>query len=438
MTVLDIRLKTLWLFEKRTCMGPRSGVLLRATVLAAGLIAGLFFSSPSRAACSGGSPTWTAASASQSDVQACVSAASNRDTILVPAGTASYGSPVDIPAGKCVTINGQSAVTITSTLGFTLEAGSCESRITGFAFTGASSNTPNTNIVVTTTESSSAGRVDHNTFTNSAVSIFIQIQGLGPFLFDHNTFSGGPASEEIHILGANPGDETGWTTSVTPGGPNMVFVEDNTFINNGSSSQAICSGVESYYGARTVIRHNTTQFCQVDQHGTAGYVGARWWEIYDNVFNTPSGWEQCCYMDLRGGSGVVWGNSLSGSNAVTGTIDLRYEESGTWPQAWQPGSGFNGDTTPHNSCGSVNSAPAYLWGNDAAMQIYSESPSLVVQNRDYFVSSAQPASMNWEESSSDTCSTTHNYTPYTYPHPLQSGGGQTNVAPPSNLTATVQ
>jgi hypothetical protein len=48
------------------------------------------------------------------------------------------------------------------------------------------------------------------------------------------------------------------------------------------------SAVQSYNGARTVFRHNSLDFSQVDQHGTNGNIGARWWEIYDNTFNIPS------------------------------------------------------------------------------------------------------------------------------------------------------
>jgi hypothetical protein len=408
----------------------RKILLLTAIIIACGTAA------PRAGACSGASPTWTAASAAASDVQSCVSAASNGDTILVPSGTVSYSGAVDIPSSKCITINGQGGVTITNSPAFTMEAStSCESRITGFTFTGSSSNPPGTDVNVTSTTSTSAYRIDHNTFTNSAQSIFLAVSGNGPGLLDHNTFTGGGASEDIHNLGMGAGSEAGWQDTVVPGGSQMVFIEDNTF--NDSDSNVINSGIESYYGARTVLRHNTFNFTQIDQHGTAGNVGARWWEAYDNTFNNQNQ-NQCCYITMRGGTGVIWGNTATGNNQGSGSIDLYYEESGTWPQAWQPGSGINGYTTPHGSCGSLNSAPAYVWGNSSNMPVSSQTPSLVELNRDYFVSASQPSSMQWEEASGDSCSTTYNYTPYVYPHPLQNAGGQTSVAPPSNLTATVQ
>ena len=80
----------------------------------------------------------------------------------------------------------------------------------------------NTNIHVTTTASSSACRIDHNSFTNSGLNIFIQVDGQGPCLIDHDTFTGGPASEMIHTTGANAGSNAAWGTLDWPAiGPDL-------------------------------------------------------------------------------------------------------------------------------------------------------------------------------------------------------------------------
>jgi hypothetical protein len=262
---------------------------------------------------------------------------------------------------------------------------------------------------------------------------FIQVSGNGPGLIDHNTFSGGGASEMIHNLGTGAGSNTGWVDSLAPGSPNMVFVEDNTL--TCLDPTFICSGIESYYGARNVLRHNEFVFTQIDQHGTAGAVGARWWEAYQNDFNTPNNENQCCLITMRGGTGVIWGNTTSGSNSHGGGqgIDLYEEDTGTWPLAYQIGSGINGDTDGHNACGSTNSSPAYVWGNDSGFAVSSQTPSIVVLNRDYFSSSTQPATLLRGQLSTDTCATSYNYVPYTYPHPLQ--GTANAPSPPSGLTA---
>jgi len=116
------------------------------------------------------------------------------------------------------------------------------------------------------------------------------------------------------------------------------------------------------------------------------------------------------------------------NNHVVGTpqwgpasFDLYEEDTGAWPLAYQVGSGINGGTDQHATCssGAMNSSPVYLWGNDAAIAVGSQTPSLVMQGRDYFVSASQPANLLRQEVSTDTCGTTYSYAPYTYPHPLQ-------------------
>lgn len=364
--------------------------------------------------------TINAASCSTSDVQAAINSANSGDTVTVPAGTCSW--TVRIPNTKGITLSGASegATKITNPAALRVASNSATpTRITGFGFTGAGGN-GTADIELAGSVSSAPYRIDHNTFTNSAGSwIFVAVSGNGAGLIDHNTFTGSGASEEIHNLGMGPSNYVGWTDDISPGGPDMVYLEDNTFTS--SNPTFICSGTESFYGSRTVLRNNTFNFCQIDQHGTAGMIGARWWEVYNNNFYTPPGQNQCCYITMRGGSGVIWGNTSSGGNGTTGGIDLYEEDKGTWPLAYQVGSGINGDTNGHNSCPGVklNSAPAYVWGN-GTIPVNSQTPTTVVSKRDYFVSSIQPSSMNWQEKSGDTCSTTYAYKPFPYPYPLDS------------------
>lgn len=421
------------------CKGSRKVSLMKVYALVATAI---FCCLPAYAGCSGSSPTWTAASANDSDITACVTVASNGDTILVPAGTVSFSAAVDIPNTKCLTINGQGGVTITNSPGFTIEpATTCETRLTGFTFTGTSSNPPNADVSVTSTTSTFCYRIDHNNFNNSSQSIFVSVSGNGPGLLDHNTFMGGGASEDIHNDGTGPSNNAGWADRIVPGGPQMVFIEDNTFSNY--STTIINSGIESFYGARTVLRHNTFNYTQIDQHGSSGSTtnaGSRWWELYDNLFNSL-GLNQPSFIVVRSGTGVIWGNTNDGTNTHgVNSIEFTNDNSGTWPQQWQIGAGIGNDVDGYSTCGgSLNNAPAQAWGNQSNFSAYIGNSTDVQQNRDFFFTdSTQPTSIHWIEASGDTCSTTYTYTPYTYPHPLQNGGGQTSVAPPSNLTATVQ
>jgi hypothetical protein len=425
---------------------------LRLLILAALLVC---CAGRANAACSGSSPNFTAASASQADITACVSAltANTPSTILVPANAGvSYSSAVDLPNNVCVTVNGQGAVTITSNLAFTLEpSNSCETRITGFTFTGASGNPPNCDINISSSigDGTSTYRIDHNTFTDLASAIFVCAAGGGPGLIDHNTFNVSGAAEDIHNLGYGTGSSTGWTNSVIPGSLNALYIETNTF--NNSDPTFICSITEGYYGSRTVVRYNTMNFCQVDQHGTSGAVGARWFEVYDNTFNNLNQ-NQCCVVTIRGGSGVIWGNTHVGNNASDPqSIAIYYDGSGgsnTWPASWQPGSGIGGNANPHGSCagGTLNSAPIQLWGNDTFWNPIQLSVSgvagQVVLNRDVFTTTSAtiPNPISWEEQSGDTCSTTYTYAPAVYPHPLVSGSTGSGIGGGVKLTGgtTVQ
>jgi len=303
--------------------------------------------------------------------------------------------------------------------GFTINQGSSTSRVTGFTFISGNSNA----VVTSGSPTSAAFRIDHNNFGPG--SIFILTNGNAPGLIDHNTFLATQSAEMIHNLGLGPSNAAGWTGDVTPGGPLMLFIEDNTFTFGGTSFFGT-SAVQSYYGARTVFRHNSLTMSQVDQHGTAGMIGARWWEIYENTFNIIPNGNQSQYMQIRAGSGVIFNNHTTGSlNLGAGQIELLEEDSG-YPALYQIGRGIN-----------EAYSPAYIWGNDATMNVASGS-SNVQAGRDYFVSATQPSTLLRQELASDTSSSTHQYQPYTYPHPLQNGTSSAGPNPPTGLVAVVQ
>ena len=375
--------------------------------------------------------TVRAASCSQSDLMTAVNAAGSGDTVQVPGGSATWTATVSIPNTKGITVDGGTCTVTTNTKAFDVKANNTTTtRITNFRFT--STSTP-VYINIDGSTSSATYRVDHNSFNSS--DVMISVSGNGPGLIDNNTFhSASRGNEIIHNTGMGASSTAGWSDDVMPGSAKMVFIEDNTFtldINNPNvnTSQPYyfwgASAVQSYYGARTVFRHNTLNNMQVDQHGTHGMVGARWWEIYENTFFTGNGSAQCCYMAIRAGSGVIFNNHHTGTNGADGTISLFEEDTG-YPALYQIGRGIN-----------QSISPAYVWGNDADMRVGSGS-SNVVEGRDFFGS--KPSVFERAELGSDTSATTYAYTPYTYPHPLQNGQPptQTQINPPTGLTAMVQ
>jgi hypothetical protein len=379
--------------------------------------------------------TVNANSCAGTDVQNAINSAVSGDTVLVPGGSCTWSSKVTIPGSKGITLNGQGIATITGHLEVTANS-AASTFITGFTWvSGGNCGVANAISIHTTfAPPSQTFRVYSNTFSENSNGTLFCVDGNGPGLFDHNTISigsSGGATEVIHNLGVTAG---GWTTDVTPGSSNMFFVEDNTFTFTPTGNPAFFQGtsaIQSYSGARTVVRHNNIHMMQVDQHGTCGMVYARWWEIYENTFFTDvANANQSNYMALRGGSGVAFNNHHQGTNLAPGVVELTEDcTTGTYPLSNQIGRGDSQDYSP-----------VYIWGNDADMTVSSGNATDVQSGRDYFTSASQPASLvvcetaankGTAEGGPGSCPGTYNYAPYTYPHPVTAGA--TPPAPPTNV-----
>jgi hypothetical protein len=148
-------------------------------------------------------------------------------------------------------------------------------------------------------------------------------------------------------------------------------------------------------------------------------VGARWFELYDNSFYVPpphgdyAGMAQSDYIALRGGSGVVFNNRVSGHNLWdNGVVTIYDENGGSSPLYVGRGIITTGDPNP---------SPVYLWHNfqfdGSPMKVVASSAN-VIEDRDFFVSDTQPASMKRWQQKSDNANTTYSYKPFQYPHPM--------------------
>jgi hypothetical protein len=401
--------------------------------------------------------TITATSCSAAAVQTAINSASSGDTVRVPGGTCSWDTSsnrVTIPSTKNITLDGQGTTTINwtgsgtdpgaNTTVLTIAAGTTTNTfITGFTFNGAFINgrcpiTFNTSFSPLT----KAFRFYKNTLTYSSGSAatMICINGNGPGLFDHNTFTTSQgASELIHNYGEGSGNTTSWSEDVVPGGPNAIYLEDNTFSYTPGGNFYGTSAIQNYFGSRVVFRYNTLHQMQFDVHGdhpgTCGTVNGRWWEVYGNTFHTDAAnVNQSNFIVVRGGSGVIFNNHHpSGEwNEGTGNFSLTNDcGSGIFPLLGQVGWGMN-----------QQASPVYIWGNDSNIPVGSGS-SYVQLNRDFLVSSTQPSNLTRCQSSGDLsagCPVAYNYVPYQYPHPLTTGGTTTGSAPapPTGLVAIIQ
>lgn len=391
----------------------------------------------------------TAASASAADVQAAINAASNGQVVCIPAGTATWSQDVTVGTSdadantKGITLAGASggATVITIASGHRLKIYTHSThrfRLTGIKFLDNPAFGSEGAVVINSDAGDATWRIDHCIWEVGASAGDCQVthSGAAAGLFDHNTVHVQTTGIEFfHNRAYNAGDNTGWNVDVTPGSADAVYFEDNDFWHERAdgcgSGVHEGSAVQNYNGARFVFRHNTVRFFNVDIHGTAGAVGGRWLEVYDNewIVDDPPVPNQAQAINVRAGSGVVYNNvcTVVGSPCFDQKPNIQLIEdntTGTWPLAYQIGSGYGGHTDNHASCagGTVNQSPLYLWNNDANFGTPG-GDAYVHANRDFFVSGSQPSPMKIWQKSTDDCSSTYDYVPYTYPHPLAADDG---------------
>jgi hypothetical protein len=309
------------------------------------------------------------------------------------------------------------------------------------------------------------------------------VYSVGIFgLIDHNSIvvSGPGSQQSISVDGSSintDGGFTPWTRPLTLGTDKAVSIEDNTFDYTGNDQAE--DSIDAYSGARVVVRHNT--FLSISQgfHGTdsGSNRSPHSFEIYNNTYINNSS-HTIRALTVRGGTGVIWGNTYGGSHGSWYGVTLQYFRAtapgSAWRQCdgtvWQLGStdvsteasrtcsvnggvGFNnvdketlgpwggnytrgfdgtglhgypGRDQPGFTTGQVSS-PIYIWnqspdfgagpwagGNPADQALLA---TFIVEGRDYFRNTPRPG-----------------YTPYVYPHPLVTGTGTPTPTPTGTPT----
>ena len=114
----------------------------------------------------------------------------------------------------------------------------------------------------------------------------------------------------IHVLGAGDID---WDNPDMPGTEEAVFIED-CYIENSRHA------ISSENGARYVFRYNNIDTCYasghqldaaIDAHGYCFWrIGSVSYEIYGNTLNSVQSYRG---MYIRGGTGVIFNNTLTGN-----------------------------------------------------------------------------------------------------------------------------
>ena len=251
------------------------------------------------------------------------------------------------------------------------------------------------------------------------------------------TYDGSPTSTLIFCEmrswhgDGNYGDGS-WAAALTPGSFNAWYVENcQLSYQNGHHGTAQYI-IDMLGGARLVIRNNQFQDCTISSHGTetgGRFRSYRWVEIYNNQFHytqTPSPMAIDKNIWMRGGSGIIANNTVTGGDAVWGwqffTSFTNFRSSTSYSPWGQCNGSSSYDTEAGDpdgyrcvdQCGAgtsnllsgetptaepVNNTlePYYVWGNSLnatptlgdAFGVGSEV-SHIVENRDYYVDTARP------------------------------------------------
>ena len=259
--------------------------------------------------------TITAANCSSSAVQTAVSSASNGDTILVAAGTATWTSPLTI--NKKVTIQGAgigSSIIRTTAATHAFDIRISNARVTGFTLDCNSNNQSNWGIINigphdgtgcyyhNTIADIADWRIDHNRFLNcgrTVENMYPAIVTAGPAygVIDNNTFE--TCNGECITLYQD--GKNAWDRSNEPGQYSTnktTYIEDNIF--NYDAGPWAENAVDSNEGSRYVFRYNTININDAD--GVAGIVSG----------HDPCDTGDACYSDDYAGSALIefYGNKI--------------------------------------------------------------------------------------------------------------------------------
>jgi hypothetical protein len=430
-----------------------------------------------------GAATHTAVSCAQADVQAAVNAASTGDVVMVPAGTCTWttiatNTPAVLVSGKAITVRGAGvgATVILDETGPSFHEDpvvlqNAGARITGFTFKGMKKRSSTEKAIIVAT-SCTAWRIDHCQFDVSELAVGSQGSGIeagGTGVIDHCSFHNTYTS--IVVMGTG---EASWLQPLSLGTANAVYIEDNTMDNTAIVGDG---ATDAHSGARYVFRHNSVRNARAGHHGldSGGRRSPHSFEIYNNTF-TWTALNSWYTWRSRGGTGVVFGNAITGNTGTASTFGVvNYRTCGcnwctnvlpnahgypcepytacaaplhTSVGAWGRCDGHNpldgnldatgypcldqtGRTSDTDGDGVQDAAPLYTWGNtvngnQALMTVNDPwgctAPSMadhIKEGRDFFNGVPKPG-----------------YVPYTYPHPLTVGATAYYPLPPCRVLDT--
>ena len=382
-----------------------------------------------------------------------------------------------------------------------LEISASGARLTGFTFLDTRSVTDSKSAVQTDV-GTTGWRIDHNHFhpTNTNNTRAISTSGYG--LLDHNLIQDSLDGVDVEGAQSGdatyPGDAS-WSQPMGFGTANAIYIEDNNF----TYTSPLDGAFDSYAGARLVFRYNYVSGTNIGGHGldSGGLRSTLWADINNNTFVNPNT-AIYTMGNTRGGSWLVWNNTVSATggsyNAFWWVQNYRSDpscassgECGSWgtcdgtnaidkntsgQQGWacmdQVGRGTLQGSYPQYAWGNIfkGSAPTtaanfYVCGYQDCIRARTYH---IIENRDFFnevasFSGAVGVGFGSLSSRPSTCTagvayfatdqSSHGvlyqcgsgntwnvyYTPYAYPHPLQSQTlPSSGPVPPTGLISSVR
>lgn len=394
--------------------------------------------------------TVAAADCSQAAVQAAITGAVDGDTVVIPAGTCTWTTNLQI-TGKFLTVQGagmdltvivdgvskEPYPNVPHVLDVDTKPGGL-TRITGLTFQGGTIVDPYNKGMVLIRGNSDQFRLDHirirTTDTTSGVTFAGNVRGL----VDHSVFTINNWRMAIYTHHDRWNDtgfygDASYADDSHFGTDKAIVIEDNLF-----ESTVGAFAHDGWSGSRVVFRYNTLRNMAFANHGTESsgrWRGQRLFEVYRNSFLNDV-WQYPNIIGIRGGTGVVFDNIVrtSGSGFIStifGMVNYRYSDrsreyvfgfctganpwdgnqSGGYPCLDQPGRGkgdlLDGDAPTPRWLNQV-SDPVYVWNNTLnglaePLRIETIDRDVIVEGRDFF-NAPKPG-----------------YVPLVYPHPLVSG-----------------
>jgi len=274
----------------------------------------------------------TALSPSFFDVSRAIGSAVDGDTVIIPAGTATWTSQLVL--NKAITLQGQT--TTDSVAGTAVDKtlityglptspavplirvsslSGKSYRVSGFTFQQVST-TSNLNGCISLEGQSKTVRVDNCHFKDMPhQSVFVYVKAGVYGVADHNVmqtshtqcfvfYNGSAGSSDIYGNAA-------WAAPTAWGSANFFFVEDNYMKHlSGIAGSGFATATDGTFGGRFVLRHNHIYTFTVANHGTEGTVrGTRAQEVYGNDFHNDA---TILAGGMRSGSVLVYNNTWDG------------------------------------------------------------------------------------------------------------------------------